>query len=166
MLSKPYRNVKLDYPKRNRLTPNVLGSSDQKHIYSYHDYVLPKIVRFPNSTSQKKTNERGLEHLATLVKTFENDNFVDDIEGGGFKDDPPRYFNPTLKDVMNLTRMHQFNKPFFLGQDTFGKFEKKYPTLSRLLQTTTRKMSGDIRFKGTNTFTHFTVFEELIIIYS
>ena len=156
MLSKPYRNVKLDYPKRNRLPPNVLGSSDQKHIYSYRDYVLPKIVRFPNSTSQKKTNERGLEHLATLVKTFANDNFVDDIQGGGFKDDPTQYFNPTLKDVMNLTRMHQFNKPFFLGQDTYGEFEKKYPTLSRLLQTTTRKMSGDIRFKGTNTFTHFT----------
>ena len=147
-LTKSYRNVKLNYPQRQHLKPNALGPPSPKHVHQHYGAVLPNVVRFPNSTFSKDNKERGLERLATLAKTFANDDFTDDIEGDRFQDDRDRYFNPNAVGKWNSTKMPKYSKPIFLGQNTYSEFQKKYPTLTRLLQTTSNKMNKNIPLEG------------------
>ena len=117
------------------------------------------MVRFPNSTSSRETKQRGLERLATLAKTFANNDFVDDIERESFEDTRKRYINPNAVGKLNSTSLHDYSIPIFLGQNTYDEFQKKYPTLTRLLQTTSDKINKNNPPKGNGVFRHFTVFE-------
>ena len=127
--TKSYRNI-LNYPKSERVKTNH-GSLALDDVNRHHGSVLSNIVRFPNSTSQRDTKTRGLERLAATVKTFSNDDFVDDIEG---------------------------ERPHFFGQSNYDEFQKQYPTLTRLLQTNNEKRNSNVSFKGISNI--FTVFEK------
>ena len=127
--TKSYRNI-LNYPNSERVKPKH-GSLDKNDVNRHHSSVLSNIVRFPNSTSQKDTKAKRLERLAATVKTFSNDDFVDDIEG---------------------------ESPHFFGQSNYDEFQKQYPTLTRLLQTNNEKRNSNVSLKGISNI--FTVFEK------
>ena len=85
--------------------------------------MLSNIVRFPNST--RNNNHKGLDRLAATVKTFSNDGFIDDIEGGR----PSMYRD---------------------DQENIDEFQQKYPTLTKLLQANNEKRNSSL--KGIQTF--------------
>ena len=87
------------------------------------DSVLSNVVRFPNSTRSNKN--KGLDRLAATVKTYENDGFIDDIEG-------------------NRQNMYRDDK------ESFDEFTQKYPTLTKLLQANNEKRNAS--YKGIQTF--------------
>ena len=116
--SKSYRNI-LNYPTSNG-QKSIYDSRDKNRS---QDSVLTNVVRFPNSTRSNKN--KGLDRLAATVKTYENDGFIDDIEG-------------------NRQNMYRDDK------ESFEEFTQKYPTLTKLLQANNEKRNAS--YKGIQTF--------------
>ena len=85
--------------------------------------MLSNVVRFPNST--RANENKGLDRLAATVKTFDNDGFIDDIEG---------------------TRPNMYRD----DKENFEEFQQKYPTLTKLLKANNEKRNSS--YKGIQTF--------------
>ena len=97
---------------------------DSRERKRHQDSVLLNVVRFPNSTRSPNTN-KGLDRLAATVKTFADDDFIDDIEG-------------------KRPNMYRDDK------ENLEEFQSKYPTLTKLLKANNEKRNSS--YKGIQIF--------------